>query len=286
MSTHHHTSLLRHFYWRLEVGCDPQFPDFSPTRIFFLVEEEEKRNDDSKKIKVGKPIRELSSKELGNRLRSFGLKRVGDTLEKEGCTGDDFADFEEEDIDFFNIPQDSFKRILSGESMSRRSSDGMSFKTVPSGLSSPRSHENVIVVNSSTDLFSFDSNDALSDDKKDAASPSVGIRGRQILRRSLELMSPPPTPLSPSTPKCSTPGLKAPLRAPPVLPKLNKSEKLKILRTRRPRRTTQEKRHKKASMGKLKRILSQKSITKNESDDVKTLMRKLSQSLMIGNDIE
>mgnify|MGYP001424949571 CR=1 FL=1 len=49
---------------------------------------------------------------------------------------------------------------------------------------------------------------------------------------------------------------------------------------------SQEKRHKKASMGKLKKILSQKSITKNESDDVKTLMRKLSQSLMIGNDIE
>ena len=134
------------------------------------------------------------------------------------------------------------------------------------------------------DLFSFDSNDVVqSDDKKDAASASsVGIRGRQILRRSLELMSPPPTPLSPSTPKCTTPGFKVPARAPPVPPKLNKSEKLKILRTRRPRRITQEKRHN-SSMGQLKKILSQKSITKNESDDAKTLMRKLSQSLMIGN---
>lgn len=62
-------------------------------------------------------IRELNSQQLGSRLRSMGLKRLGNILEKEGCTGNNFADFKEDDIDFFNISSNQYERIISGEDL-------------------------------------------------------------------------------------------------------------------------------------------------------------------------
>ena len=245
-------------------------------------------DDDHNKINIShaKPLRQLSSKELGDRLRSFGLKKAGDVLEKEGCNGDDFADFEEEDVEFFNIPSESFKQILSGKVCTKKTS-GNSFQTIPSGLSPNHDNESVIVVNSNSDLFSFDSSDASKSPREEkerlSSLSSVGSRGRQYLRRSLERMSTPPTPLSPSTSTSSSNGgVNVPAAAPPVPPKLSKNEKSKILHSVYPSN------HTKHIFQKRQQIRSsQNSIIKNESaDDVKILMRKLSQTLMnVNNDI-
>ena len=101
----------------------------------------------------------------------------------------------------------------------------------------------------------------------------------------------PPVPLSPSSP--STPGCVTPTRPPPVPPKLNKKEKMKILRKRspshRPRRITKDKRdnHDEGTTQR-ETMLSENPIAINneKTANVKTLMRKLSETLMIGNDIE
>jgi len=263
------------------------------SRIQHTVEEEEEE-EETKVVVSKKPIRELTSKELGDRLRSFGLNRVGDVLEKEGCNGDDFADFEDEDVDFFNIPSEVHKQILSGDipttTMTSNDDDddddGKEFTFLPSNSSHHENEEDVIVVNSSTDLFS-------SFGSSKAQSSFSGAKGRIIFRRSLDLGGSisPPVPLSPSSP--STPGCVTPTRPPPVPPKLNKKEKMKILRKRspshRPRRITKDKRdnHDEGTTQR-ETMLSENPIAINneKTANVKTLMRKLSETLMIGNDIE
>jgi len=124
-------------------------------------------------------IRRHSSDELGRLFSDLGLNETAAMLTEEGVEGDDFVDFEDEDLETFKIPRSVFNVLLghAGGATPRNSAiDVIGTTTTTDGDSTKAVDRRADVSEVSTKLSAL-----TTDDAGDAGSPDAGLDDEKIV---------------------------------------------------------------------------------------------------------